>query len=92
MPQGNDTDGFEKRPVTEWAFWGNCNRQSAAGQKVSVANGEAFLYSSIVFADSNIVGIVAGTCIEVRDTNGQVLLTGEVKSFDKNSKHTRIWV
>jgi hypothetical protein len=92
MPQGSHEDGCEKPPLTEWAFWGNCREQHLGQGRVRSANGDTYLYSSVVFADRNTPTVETGTNIEVREPDGYVRLAGDVKRFSKDEMHARIWV
>jgi len=92
-PVGNDADGFELPPATEWVFWCACREQPLGySQEAKGANGESYSYSSIVFSDPGVPKIESGTRIEVREPDGSVRLAGEVKRFSEDLMHVRIWV
>ena len=93
---GKDDNGFDLPCETEWVFWCGCrdqpSEQGRQNRTMKGANGESFLYSSIVFVDVDTLVIEAGTCIEVREQDDFVRLTGEVKRFSTDMLHARIWV
>jgi len=93
---GKDDNGFDLPCETELAFWCQCREQpSEQGRQnrtVTGANGESFVYSSIVFVDVHTQFIETGTRVEVRERDDFVRLTGEVKRFSKDMFHARIWV
>ena len=57
-----------------------------------VANGESFAYSSVVFVNTDTPAIESGTHVEIREQDGNVRLSGEVKRFSRDLMHARIWV
>ena len=92
-PVGKDADGFELPHVTEWIYWCPCREQPmGANREIKGANGESYFYSSIIFVDWHTPKIEYGTSIEVREDDGSVRLSGEVKRFSKDMMHIRIWV
>ena len=90
-PVGKDANGFELPPVTEWVFWCPCRGRGRNTER-KTSNGEMYLSSAVVYADLEAERIVPGTRVEVRYANGIVKYAGEVKEFDIDDWHIRIWV
>jgi hypothetical protein len=92
-PVGTSRHGFDLPPLTEWRLWCTCREQPLGqSRELEGKNGKSYRYSSLVFVDVDTPEIETGALIEVRESDGRIRLSGEVKRFSRDMMHARIWV
>ncbi|ADQ83088.1 hypothetical protein [Riemerella anatipestifer] len=76
----------------KWVTISYCRDEiNGGGSKITKTDGEAYVYSAVVYAPKHCPSINTGAKIQV--WNGNVLrLEATVQRFAKEQLHTRIWV
>lgn len=73
-------------------FISECREEpNGSGSKISLTDGNAYVFSSMIYIPSLCDKITVGTRVEVVNENGQIRFTGEIKRLSDDLKHVRLW-